>query len=216
MAVHHAENYADGAFEPGKQPDFRLLRRTALHPKPSKRTGEIKHRYQCSKRTSHGCKKWFVVVERPLEGSLYPALGDKEFLLYTDGEQHDHGTWCGKQVTGELVERTKILAMQMTPRQLRAQLEREGMVLSRRTFAQMKGVRYRYIAKQYGAASDANTVAEIYRLIVDHGQHLHRRGLEDQPNQLMTTRIGCPLRSQNMHESIAKLESFDLETQLNL
>ena len=38
VAVHHAENYADGAFEPGKQPDFRLLRRTALHPKPSKRT----------------------------------------------------------------------------------------------------------------------------------------------------------------------------------
>ena len=47
----------------------------------------------------------------------------------------------------------------------------------------MKGARYRYLQKVYGASGDTNTVAEIHRLVADSGVDLDDvediRGLGD-------------------------------------
>ena len=151
-----------------------VVRRSSKDVSPDK-MGVKKIRFACEFGNSYGCPVWWLVEDQSASkqrSPQSPGESDLHFELFSDGTQHNHSTYFGKQVDRTFKIRVESLAEELYPRKIRRLLVNEGMEVSGKMYDTIKGVRYRFLSRKYGDTEERDTAKAIHRLVMTHGMDI--------------------------------------------
>ena len=113
-----------------------VTRRSSNTIKPDK-SGIKKINFACKFGNSHGCPVRFLVKDS--SGAHLNASHSAKFELFAEiGVYHDHSTYLGRQTNRDMKVRVEALADTLTPRQIRRQVEKEGMQVTNKDYDQVE------------------------------------------------------------------------------